>query len=126
MRSAPDSSLSEWITLGDGKRVKEGRGEIEEKDLLFYLKKFFPSLKIEEMELQKDEIEKPDFLVDLNELASQGKLDPVIGRQKEIRAVMEILGRRNKNNPVLVGAAGVGKTAIVEGLADAIVRGNRP
>jgi ATP-dependent Clp protease ATP-binding subunit ClpB len=66
------------------------------------------------------------FLVNLNELAREGKLDPVIGRTKEIRAVMEILGRRSKNNPVLVGSAGVGKTAIVEGLAEAIVKENVP
>ena len=64
-----------------------------------------------------DEIEKPDFIINLNELASNGKLDPVIGRTAEIRSTLEILGRRNKNNPILVGEAGVGKTAVVEGLA---------
>jgi len=78
--------------------------------------------------LMRDEegTEAPSFLINLNELAKDGKLDPVIGRTKEIRAVMEILGRRGKNNPVLVGPAGVGKTAIVEGLALAIIKGLVP
>lgn len=65
-----------------------------------------------------------DFGTDLNESAKQGKIDPVIGRDTEIQRVIQILSRRTKNNPVLIGEPGVGKTAIAEGLAQRIVNGN--
>ncbi|EFB85206.1 ATP-dependent Clp protease ATP-binding subunit [Veillonella parvula] len=67
-----------------------------------------------------------DFATDLNESAKQGKIDPVIGRDTEIQRVIQILSRRTKNNPVLIGEPGVGKTAIAEGLAQRIVTDNVP
>jgi len=67
-----------------------------------------------------------DFCVDITAQASEGKIDPVIGRDKEVQRVVQILARRTKNNPILLGEPGVGKTAIAEGLAMRICKGDVP
>jgi len=121
------SNLQEWFAFASSRAIEKGRTEANESDFLFYVKKFFPQIELNpNQQGEEGESEVPDFLENLNELASKGKLDPVIGRSSEIRQVMEILLRRTKNNPVLVGLPGVGKTAIVEGLAGLINSGQVP
>lgn len=118
-----------WLTKASAKSTEEGRGEITEPDLLLTVGDVLKSYakRISQLSLEQTaQNNVPDFLINLNQMALDGKLDPVIGRETEIRSVLEILGRRRKNNPVLVGEAGVGKTAVVEGLAGLIVTGDVP
>ena len=102
------------------------RGGATEKELLEAIRTFRKGATVDSQtsEQQFDALGK--YAINLNEQARSGKLDPVIGRDEEIRRVLQILSRRTKNNPILVGEAGVGKTAIAEGIARRIIDGDVP
>jgi ATP-dependent Clp protease ATP-binding subunit ClpC len=110
---------------GDGARILRANG-VDQESVYRALQKIRGDHRVMDSQAESKYRSLKKYGIDLTELARNGKLDPVIGRDDEIRRVMQILTRRTKNNPIIIGEAGVGKTAIAEGLAEKIVADDVP